>query len=286
MRLASTLGCQVRVAVVPPEVGKDPDDVVQTNPEAWKTIVQNHVDKMTYLFERMVAHVDPTDVTGKKQAGAQFLPEISALSDRIEQAHWMKRFGETLDVPLATVQEMVKGAVPAKRQVPVRATKPEASPSPEPVQEAVPVDKTVELVLSLALQEPSATKLVMDTLPQEVFEGTPYAPLYVELVLVYTSGNLSPNHSLFETVRQQVAAKHPEMVTLVDRIALCGQHYLDGDNLSQRDTEEQLVRLIDQVKEQSKKRRRDAILAQMKRAEHAKDTARVQELMRAYQSLL
>lgn len=281
MRLASELGCDVRVASIPPEMGKDPDDVVQKDPDAWRNIVREHVDKMTFFFDRLVASVDPNDVQGKKLAGKEFLPEVAALADKIEREHWTKRFAETLDLPLQTVRDLVAG-----KKVQTRPSRPVQATSSELEAPRLPAaDKTIELMFSLAWDNWQALKLLVDELSDDVFADKTYRDLYVQLVFLYNAGNSSPNKSLFEAVRTHISANEPGLTPLVDRIALAGERYLAANTTSQRDATP-LHDLMHQIKERSKKARRDRVLAELKRAEHAGDTDRITELTRQYQSLL
>lgn len=284
MQLASKLGCDVRVASIPPELGKDPDDVVQSDPEAWRRIVSEHVDKMQFFFDRLVAGVDRNDVQAKKVAGKEFLPEVASIADKIEREHWTKRFAETVDVPIETVRDMVGQFSGEKRAKPVQKAKEAPAPTSEQTKPFA-IDKTMELLFSLALLSSSSLKQLVEGLSEDDLVGSDYKPLYVQLVLVYTSGNLSPEQSLFEAVRAHLAANEPDLIPHVDRIALASDHYTGSDTTSQRD-KATLHDLVHQVKDRSKREKRAAVLADLKRAEHANDTARVEELTRAYQSLL
>ncbi len=285
MRLASQLGCDVRVASIPPELGKDPDDVVQANPDAWKQLVEKHVDKMQFFFDRLVANVDHNDVQAKKIAGKEFLPEVASIADKIEREHWTKRFAETVGVPTETVREMVLGFAEGKK-----APKAKASVSAEAVPEqsqkkTFKVDKTLELLFSLALLDQTSLKQLVEELAEDDLADSDYKPLYVQLVLIYTAGNLSPEQSLFEAFRAQLSANEPDLVPHVDRIALASDHYVGTESTSHRD-KATLHDLVHQVKDRSKREKRASVLADLKRAEHANDTARVEELTRVYQSLL
>jgi len=297
MRLASSLGCDVRVATIPLDLGKDPDDVVQRDPKLWREIVTKHVDKMQFLFDRLVAKIDLQSVQAKKDAGKAFLPEVAAIADKIEREHWMKRFAETVDVPLATVREMVTTAGQTARgdasvkhfSIPVAGkranSREQVYPMLEGTHPTVISDKTMELLFSLALVERSNLKQLVEGLSEDVLEDSPYKALYVQLVLVYNAGNLSPEKSLFEVIRTRLATQTPELIPLVDRIAMAYDHYVGTESSSQSDTAT-LQDLICQVKDRSKREQRSAILAELKRAEHANDPVRIEELTRQYQSLL
>ncbi|PIR47829.1 DNA primase [Candidatus Uhrbacteria bacterium CG10_big_fil_rev_8_21_14_0_10_50_16] len=297
MRLASSLGCDVRVAMIPEGMGKDPDDLVQKDPAQWQQVVQNHIDKMQFLFQRLVANIDLHSVQAKKDAGKAFLPEIAAIADRIEREHWMKRFAETVDVPLATVREMVasqsqkKVETGAVRTISIPVSKPasrhreQAYPVIEGVAATSISDKTMELLFSLALADRESLKQLVEGLSEDTLSLSPYKALYVQLVLVYTTGNLSPEKSLFEVIRARLATQEPDLIPFVDRIALAYDHYVGTESSSQSDMAT-LQDLISQVKDRSKREQRASVLAELKRAEHAQDPAQIQELTRRYQSLL
>ncbi|MBT6253639.1 DNA primase [Candidatus Uhrbacteria bacterium] len=301
MRLASSMGCNVRVAVIPPELGKDPDDLVQKDPKLWQEVASRHVDKMQFLFDRIVGGIDPRNVDEKKKAGVEFLPEVASLADTIEREHWLKRFSDHVDIGV----DVLRGEIERYRGESAKVSagnrsneKVAASQAPrnddqglnsnvakdEPAE--VP-DKLLDVLYSIAFSSKDTAKTFIDHLPEaELPEGW-YKMLYIEMIAVYNAVHTqSPEKSYFEALRSHLLNKDVD-VSRVDRLALLAERQGDSkDQLPNRDATTELTNIIDQFKERSKKSKRQVILAELRRAEQLQDSELVADLTRRYQTLL
>jgi len=61
----SRLNADIRVANMPE--GLDPDEVVEQNPELWKTLVSNAKPIVEYVFESLIANKNVNDPKGEKR---------------------------------------------------------------------------------------------------------------------------------------------------------------------------------------------------------------------------
>ncbi|HJN84817.1 MAG TPA: toprim domain-containing protein, partial [Patescibacteria group bacterium] len=294
MRLASSMGCNVRVAVIPPELGKDPDDLVQKDPKLWQEVASRHIDKMQFLFDRIVGSIDPRNVDEKKKAGAEFLPEVASLVDTIEREHWLKRFSDHVDVAVDVLRGELKRHQSDRASAGTRsnekAASPQASRNDEQTSASEPVeasDKLLDVLYSIAFSSKDTAKTLIDHLHEaELPEGW-YKMLYIEMIAVYNAVHTqSPEKSFFEALRSHLLNKDVD-VSRVDRLALLAERQGDSkDRLPKRDATTELTNIIDQFKERSKKSKRQVILAELRRAEQLQDSELVADLTRRYQTLL
>ncbi|OGH80630.1 MAG: DNA primase, partial [Candidatus Magasanikbacteria bacterium RIFCSPLOWO2_02_FULL_44_11] len=98
IHLATELGFRVRVIQIPPGKGKDPDELIKQDAEAWKRLARHPIDIMEYYFQVAEAKNDLTDVQRKKRVGAFLLEEIARLPDVIEQEHWLRKLSPLVQV--------------------------------------------------------------------------------------------------------------------------------------------------------------------------------------------
>ena len=284
MRLASSMGFDVRVVQIPPELGKDPDDLVQKDPALWQKVVKEHVGKMEFFFNRLVLNVDMKDVAAKKMAGKEFLPEVKALADPIEQEHWARRFADHLGVSLDAVKKALRGTKgAAKPPAPPR----DAQQASEPAEPTVKHDPHLDLLFSLCFEDESSLKALFERVKEEQLPEGPYRLLYKTMSTLYTANNLSPQtKSFFEVLRSECSQLQPQFVSFVDAIALAREQYLDQSTPPSGDTQSNSSHLIDRLIDQSRKAQRKALLAELRRAEAQQDAARISELTQQLQSLI
>ncbi len=280
MQLASQLGCTVRVACVPPSLGKDPDEVVQKDPEAWRKIVANPTDKMTFLFDRLVAPVRPNNIEEKKRAGTEFLPEIAALSDAIEREHWLKRFAGAVDVPVdvarneanGLAQNLAKNLAPARKVV-----------RNESAALSAPRDPLTDLLFSFAISQKEAAAVLLEHIGNDDVPPS-HTALYEALTFVYHAPNTSQYPSWFEAVHVRIQSASTAALAEFDRIALAKERYTDTDISSSGD--DLFAQLMDRFSDRVRHSRRAHLQRQLQEAERVGDSARVEELTRVLQSLL
>jgi len=286
MRLASSMGADVRVAQIPPESGKDPDDIVRKDPEAWVKIATNHVDKMDFLFNKLVAKIDPRDVKQKKLAGKEFLPEISALSDTIEKEHWLKKFANFLDIDINVVRQYINSNNQQRhQQQQQRAKQANIQENTAKKLPEVQDDTLLNSIFEIAISKRELAKIVLENIEITEITHDWYTSLYTAIDFVYNSPNTqSSKKSFFETLRTYLLEQEAT-TTRFNRLAL-QQNIGTTDQVSIKDATTELKLLIDQLKLRSKKEQRRIILADLRRAEQSGDDKKVKDLMRRYQTLL
>jgi len=95
--LALAEGFNVSVAR-PPYEGKDPADVIAIDPEEWKKAVANTQSIMEFHFDRAFAANDRATPLGRKSIAQALLPAIKTIPNAVEQAYWLQRIADRLEV--------------------------------------------------------------------------------------------------------------------------------------------------------------------------------------------
>ncbi len=174
---------EMNIKVVTLPFGKDPDEVVQKNPEAWRKAVADAQPFMEYAFERVQKTLNLFSVEHKKLAAKRLLGLMAKLRDPIEQTHYLQKLSRLISVP----EEILRGRLPksAPTSVPSRnkdAT--QAAPPSEPAKNRV--QRVAEQLLALASQSNEYMDYLVDHLEPEYLAPTNLLGLYKTMLAYYT----------------------------------------------------------------------------------------------------
>jgi DNA primase len=107
---------KVRVVRIP--AGKDPDELIRTDPDAWRTAVADAPPVLDYFMDRAVAAVDLSSVTGRREVTRRVLGVLRRVGDRLEQTLYLQRLSRLVNVDEKGLgEELAATPVPAPRRV-------------------------------------------------------------------------------------------------------------------------------------------------------------------------
>lgn len=142
---------KVRVVRIP--AGKDPDELIRNDPDAWRVAVADAKPVIEYFMERTAAEVDLDSITGKRELTGRALALLKRVGDPVERSLYLQRLAR-----LVNVEERV--LLEALAREPVRRA-PRLAPLPVgPGTEATAVEGLGPLereALSLLLRYPALT---------------------------------------------------------------------------------------------------------------------------------
>jgi DNA primase len=95
----------LRVIVLPE--GKDPDDFVRSNPDAWRGLIEDARPVLEFRLEVAAASHDLTDPRGRSQLVQEYLPLLSAVGDPVIRAHYLQRLSRIAQVSEEELTSMV-----------------------------------------------------------------------------------------------------------------------------------------------------------------------------------
>ncbi|MFU8770887.1 MAG: DNA primase [Anaerolineales bacterium] len=90
------LNADIRVTTLPE--GKDPDDVVNENPQEWEQILESAKPIVEHVMRTLVASRDLEDPKAKSEIAAQVLPLIEDIPDPVERETYRQRLARVLRV--------------------------------------------------------------------------------------------------------------------------------------------------------------------------------------------
>lgn len=101
--IASKVGVSLSIITVPE--GKDPDELVKKNPEAWRQVVERHQYAVDWIIERYKQTVDITSAQGKRQFSDRVLSVIEDVSDSVEKDHYLQIVAKLLQVSVEALRQ-------------------------------------------------------------------------------------------------------------------------------------------------------------------------------------
>jgi DNA primase len=96
LRHESRLQADLRVATMPDAL--DPDEIVQRDPQQWKSLIENAQPVVIHVMQTLAAGRDLEDARVKSEIAAQVLPLIEDLPDSVERDAYRQRLARFLRV--------------------------------------------------------------------------------------------------------------------------------------------------------------------------------------------
>ena len=280
IRLAQSLDMKVKVVILPPEAGKDPDDAVQKDPKLWIKAVDNPIPIMEYYFNQSVRGKDLTEVEHKREVGKFLIPEIASISDQIEQEHWLQKLSNMINIDVEILRNMVKKV---KGEVVVQKNR---KPDPKSVRRSRS-DQAVIMALGIFLQYPELQDHVIKQLEINQIYSTELQNLYKIFTNEYNKSNPSTKQkSFFAELREKISQNEESfggIVNLLDEIALKGEQ-ISAEN-TQDNVLAQLNDFIHVINQADLDKQKKQLEQQIRQAEEQGDNKVVQKLLEKFNSL-
>lgn len=96
VRYESHLGFDIRVIVLPP--GKDPDDLIRQDPQAWANLVAEALPVVEYAIQKAMAGKNLEDPKVKVSIVDQIAPLINDVTNPVERNHYRQRLARLLKI--------------------------------------------------------------------------------------------------------------------------------------------------------------------------------------------
>jgi DNA primase len=196
----------IKVITVPE--GKDPADLVKSDPKKWVEACKKAKYVVDYIFDSTFEKYNITNILDKKQATRELLVTIKKLPDPVEREHYLNLLATRIGVSVAALE----AALAKVKSAPVRESK-----SQDPAEGKVKSLALTreEYTLSILLLSPKYTefffnKLDLDDFREEKVKSivssiASYVELHESLVISKWQKTLEPELSNFASKLQLLA---------------------------------------------------------------------------------
>lgn len=141
----------VKLMVIKTPGAKDPDELVKKNPAAWGKAVAKASYGLDYLFDFATSNFDTTSAVGKKQIMQFLLPALKNLASQVEQASYVKKLAEKLEVSESAVVKEIAKDTYYRTSTEQTATRPDSAVEAEATSTLSVQARAEQSVLELAL---------------------------------------------------------------------------------------------------------------------------------------
>jgi DNA primase len=88
---------KVSLSIVTIPSGKDPDELIKQDVEVWQKVIQSPQYALDWLLQRYESQLDLDSAQGKRQFSDVLLPVVKALTDPVEQDHYLGKIAEKIE---------------------------------------------------------------------------------------------------------------------------------------------------------------------------------------------
>ncbi len=275
----------VKVVAIPKELGKDPGDLVERDPNVWRTVSQSALPVMEYLLRRVEREYDLKDVAVKKRLFPWIVAWLGKIAEPVEREHYVQRVAELLTMEPSVVRSEVARAAstnavhsrPAAGDA--RSTGRETASRFE-VVDPIPMIRQFESVFSLAIQSDELFEYMVQHLEFE-FVPDEYAELYKLIVHQYTIHNRTlRGDRLLEFLRAESPKSELRFLSTLE---------LGKEEMSQFPQGPLVAHELRDRIERYRKRvlieRRDELARRIADAERSKQTAEFESMLNEFQTI-
>jgi len=167
IELGQKLGLTLRM--VQTGEAKDPDELIQIDPQLWVRAITEATYIVDYLFDRFARDYDLTTAIGKRQYADRLAANLRRLADPVEQDHYVKQLAKQLDISEEAIRAKLEQA-DTTPNVTAAIAETASRPTPPPMKRRQRGSRTEleESLLAISLAHP-ITRLSLADLSVLVF---------------------------------------------------------------------------------------------------------------------
>ncbi len=206
---------EIRIAALP--AGRDPDDVIRTDPRQWETLIKQAKPVVEFAIEAAVAEADLSTAREKSAVAYRLFPLIRAVGGHIARAHYLGLLAERLGMDERTVHNDYAASRPKtprrsnrRREPPPSSDEADAPASLEPPRAGSPeaLETLERHCLGVLLSAPDLLADLVYRPAETDFRRPEYREIYRAVVQATTrlpdSVQLAAGESTAATIRAKL----------------------------------------------------------------------------------
>ncbi len=287
-----TLRFDIRCLIIPPGAGKDPDEVVQKDPELWRKVAERSEDVVEYFFTKKIRDFEMSGTSAGIDMRTRLVDELLPRLKRIErpdQRHlYLLRIADATHVSLGLLEDMLnKAEVKSRENGTVRSV--EKLPEDIRPLTTTRVDKAAAFLLGLALKHEAFAAEALSAVRVDMLSDAGLSRLYTELNIVYTRNETpvpsTQRNVFYSRLRAKLEGQGLARETsLLDALTLQTDELLAG--LPPKEVRQEADRNIAILADADKQVRRKQLESSIREAELSGDATRLTELVSEYSAFL
>ncbi|MFZ5364259.1 MAG: DNA primase [Patescibacteria group bacterium] len=271
-------GINIKVIMLSPEVGKDPDDYIKKDPNLWRDAIANSMAFMDYYIKKTLDGLDLRKVDDKKKAAKTLLAQIFKIPNKVEQDVYIKKLVNILGADERVLREDLSR----------ERTKIKQTASVTPGEKSITVMSAENRRLSLLAERffalifkyPDQLSLAIPYLEPFMFPDKLSAEIYKNLILHY---NNPVDKDDLESVLQAVS-DDPNEKKYIEGLFLLAEK--DFSEFSEEEIGNEILRAAKSLREDYILKERKRLQTEMKKAEENKEIGRIKDLAEEFNKLI
>ncbi len=266
-------GINIKVIMLSPEIGKDPDDYIKKDPALWREVISNAMAFMDYYIKKTLDGLDLRKVEDKKKAAKTLLAQVIKIPDKVEQTFYLEKLGNILGVP----EQVLRESLPHEK-----AAAGLAAPDKKNVATAAKnrLSLIAERLIALVFKYPNQLSLAIPYLEPFMFPDRLSAEIYKNLILYY---NKSVDKGDLESAMTAVSEDPNEKKYVASLFLLAEKDFSD---FSEEEIGNEILQNAKSLREDYIKNEQRRLQAEMKKAEENKEIGRIKELAEEFNKLI
>lgn len=281
--LAREQDFNLKIISLPPDAGKDPDEVIKKDVEIWKKAIHDAKPIMDWIYAMAFRLHSGDRPEGKKEVAKMILEEVERIADPIEQDHWVKKLAGDLAVSETAVREALKKRGSSRKTgKSFTLASRESKSDTKSVQKKKSLEEEL-LTLMIASMEVLAQAVRHELQPEE-FLHDEYRTLYKSLKSAYDAQEFSKQSPQpMGRIIHPPESLTPDAVKTFDRLTLLVEH--EYQELNQKELLHEFEQALSSLRRQYKNRLRQELEREMREAERIGDSKKIEDLLRQFEEL-
>jgi DNA primase len=269
--MARGLEFDVRAILLPDDV-KDPDELVQKDPQAWKTMVKQSVPIMEFFIAHVTKGKDLTNIDDKRGVAAELLPAIGEIVSVVEREHWLQTVADLLRTPVDQLRTAIRPAAPS-------ADAPEAKKATVRPKKLTKHEKARQILFGYLIDGDARFEELHEKIAPVFALDETWAKLYNFAKLAYDSRSQSAQQSLFARLREHLESQDSaeELVSLLNSSTFMVDETFH--DMPPQQVLNQIDALLSMFAGQAQKDARMRLAQEIRQAEQAGNTEKVTQLL-------
>ncbi|EFO80181.1 DNA primase [Oscillochloris trichoides DG-6] len=176
---AVRLESDVSLRIIRMPAGRDPDEVIKSDPELWRHLLDSAVPVMEFYIEVFTAGLEMSEPQNQRLALEKLLPLLAEL-DGVQQRIYISRLEQVVGIRADLIADMLRGGIgriePERRRpgVPRSESRP---PVPAPVAPSMPANTARNMeqhLIVLALRYSTVVPAAIEALLEQGLERFPH----------------------------------------------------------------------------------------------------------------
>jgi len=266
-------GINIKVIMLTPEIGKDPDDYIKKDPNLWRDAIANSMAFMDYYIKKTLNGLDLRKVEDKKKAAKTLLAELIKIPDKVEQTFYLEKLANILGVPEQVLRESLphekiaaSSALPGEKIITVSAKN---RPS-----------LIAERFVALIFKYPNQLSLAIPYLEPFMFPEGLFGEIYKNLILYY---NKAVDKADLESVMLGVSDDPNEKKYIASLFLLAEKDFAE---FTEEEIGNEILQNARSLREGYIKNEQRRLQTEMKKAEENKELGRIKELAEEFNKLI